>query len=250
MSPARARRIAAGLAVASVTASATGPQAPAAPRVRGPAPITGPTLRASWAARIVLPTAVRAAPRVAARRVGTLATRAAGTGGQVRLLVLGTRRDAAGRRWLRVALPQRPNGRSGWIDANLAQVTRVRWQVEIAVRARRLTVFHDGRRVRSWRVVVGAPRTPTPRGLFAVYARVRQPPGSELGPWALHLTAHSNVLFDYGGGPGRVAMHGRSGPLLADPLGTAASHGCIRMRNANVRWLAARAAPGTPVRIR
>jgi hypothetical protein len=48
----------------------------------------------------------------------------------------------------------------------------------------------------------------------------------------------------------RVAIHGRSGPLLADPLGTAASHGCIRMDNAAVSWLAMRAVEGTPAVVR
>ena len=103
--------------------------------------------------------------------------------------------------------------------------------------------------MRSLRVVVGTPATPTPLGRFAVAERIRQPAGSELGPWALHLTAHSNVLQDYGGGPGRVALHGRSGPLLADPLGSARSHGCVRMDNADVRWLARRLREGTPVRV-
>ena len=35
-------------------------------------------------------------------------------------------------------------------------------------------------------------------------------PSGFLGPWALHLTAHSDVLDDYGGGPGTVAIHGRA----------------------------------------
>jgi lipoprotein-anchoring transpeptidase ErfK/SrfK len=104
--------------------------------------------------------------------------------------------------------------------------------------------------VRRFRAVVGKPSTPTPLGLFAVYERARQPdPDAFLGPWALHLTAHSNVLEDYGGGPGRVALHGRSGASLRDPLGTAASHGCVRVRNGDIRWLAKVAAPGTPVLI-
>ena len=99
----------------------------------------------------------------------------------------------------------------------------------------------------SFRAVVGKPSTPTPRGLFAVDERIRQPAGSELGPWALFLTAHSRVLRNYGGGPGRVAIHGRSGPLLAAPLGTAASHGCIRVDDRRVRWLDRVAVEGTPV---
>lgn len=43
--------------------------------------------------------------------------------------------------------------------------------------------------------------------------------------------------------PGR--HHGRP-----DPLGSAASHGCIRLDNAAVAWLAMRAREGTPARIR
>jgi hypothetical protein len=69
------------------------------------------------------------------------------------------------------------------------------------------------------------------------------------GPFALQLTAHSNTLKNYGGRPGRVAMHGRSGGLLADPLGSARSQGCIRMQNRIIRWLARRAPPGTPVEV-
>lgn len=244
--PARRRRVA--LAATAVILAGTG----ALPASASEIPVarnavSGPTARLAWAAQIVHPAIVRAGPGPGARRVGRVGTAAAWTGGRVRLLVLGVRRGPRGPAWLRVLLPDRPNGRSGWIDADLARLAPVRWRVEIDLRARRLVVRRDGRRVRSWRVVVGKPSTPTPRGTFAVSERVRQPRGSMLGPWALHLTAHSNVLFDYGGGPGRVAMHGRSGPLLADPLGSASSHGCIRMANANIRWLAGRALPGTPV---
>lgn len=252
---------AAGAVAAAVAWPATASAAPSArdagarPRsVIGAAParnaVAAPTPRLAWSAQIVHPAIVRAAPGPRSRRIGRIGTTAAWTGGRVRLLVLGVRSGPSGPAWLRVLLPDRPNGRSGWIDADLARLAPLRWRVEIDVRARRLTAIRDGRRVRSWRVVVGTRSTPTPRGTFAVYERVRQPLGSMLGPWALHLTAHSNVLFDYGGGPGRVAMHGRSGPLLADPLGSASSHGCIRMANANVRWLAARTPPGTPVAAR
>jgi hypothetical protein len=60
--------------------------------------------------------------------------------------------------------------------------------------------------------VVGARRTPTPTGLAAIYERNRQPnPRAFLGPWALSFTSLSNVLESYGGGPGRVAIHGRAG---------------------------------------
>jgi len=111
-------------------------------------------------------------------------------------------------------------------------------------------VYRDGRLVRSFRAVVGAPATPTPVGLFAVYELDRQAdPSGFLGPWVVQLTAFSNVLESFGGGPGRVALHGRGGSSLNDPLGSARSHGCVRIDNSNVAWLARVAVPGTPVRI-
>ena len=79
---------------------------------------------------------------------------------------------------------------------------------------------------------------------------VAQPdPAAFLGPWALHLTAFSPTLLDYGGGPGQVALHGRGGASLADPLGSARSHGCIRIPNIGIRLLARVAREGTPVEI-
>ena len=91
---------------------------------------------------------------------------------------------------------------------------------------------------------------PTPRGLFAVAERVRQPdPNGFLGPWALLLTAHSDALARFEGGPGTVAIHGRAGTSLSDPLGSARSHGCIRIDNSAVSFLARVAREGTPVLI-
>jgi lipoprotein-anchoring transpeptidase ErfK/SrfK len=105
--------------------------------------------------------------------------------------------------------------------------------------------------VRRFRAVVGAPATPTPHGLAAIYERNRQPnPRAFIGPWSLSLSVHSNVLESYGGGPGRVAIHGRAGASLRDPLGTARSHGCIRILNRHVSWMARKLPAGTPVQIR
>jgi lipoprotein-anchoring transpeptidase ErfK/SrfK len=150
-----------------------------------------------------------------------------------------------------VALPQRPNGRTGWLAADRVVLTRTRLRVVVRLDARRVELLRAGRVVRRWRAVVGAPGTPTPTGRFAVYEKARQAdPHGFLGPWALHLTGHSDVLDDYGGGPGRVALHGRDGASLRDPLGSAASHGCIRIDDTNIAELARRVRPGTPVTIR
>ena len=50
------------------------------------------------------------------------------------------------------------------------------------------------------------------------------------------------------GGPGRVAIHGRDGASLSDPLGSARSHGCIRIDNTSIDWMAANIPQGTQSR--
>jgi L,D-transpeptidase catalytic domain len=165
------------------------------------------------------------------------------------LLVLGSA-TVEGREWLRVLLPVRPTGSSGWIPADDVALRPDDLWIEIHKSARRLLVFRDGRRVRRFPVVIGKAATPTPAGLAAIYEHNRQPdPQGFLGPWALPLTALSRVLMNFGGGPGRIAIHGRDGESLLDPLGSAASHGCIRIPDGAIRWLASHAPLGTPVRI-
>ncbi len=71
--------------------------------------------------------------------------------------------------------------------------------------------------------------------------------------WVLTLTAHSDVLRTFDGGDGLTAIHGRGGASLQDPLGSARSHGCIRLGNRAIDWLVhtiGRAQlPGTPIQI-
>jgi lipoprotein-anchoring transpeptidase ErfK/SrfK len=198
-------------------------------------------------ARVVAPTWALARPG-GGRTVMNVSPLAEWGGGPVQYLVLRSKL-VDGRRWFRVRLPERPNSAAGWISADVTRVSTTPWRIEVSTSKSRVTVERAGRPVVSFAAVVGKPSTPTPRGLFAIDESIRQPAGSELGPWALFLTAHSRVLDDYGGGPGRIAIHGRAGPLLADPLGTPASHGCIRIADARVRWLSHVAVDGTPVEV-
>ncbi|HEY0277513.1 MAG TPA: L,D-transpeptidase [Solirubrobacterales bacterium] len=218
--------------------------AAAAPAQADPFALT-PTL--AHVARVVAPTRALSAPG-AGRVVMKVSPLSEWGEGEVQYLVLRSEL-VAGRRWLEVRLPERPNDDVGWISANVARVSTTPWRIQVSTDDARLTVERAGRRVASFSAVVGKPSTPTPRGLFAIDEPIRQPAGSELGPWALFLTAHSRVLDDYGGGPGRIAIHGRAGPLLVDPLGSKASHGCIRIPNAKVRWLSRIAVDGTPVEV-
>jgi lipoprotein-anchoring transpeptidase ErfK/SrfK len=233
--------------VAGATSSGAGGQAGAGAPGVGPDPFLL-TPKLAHLARVVAPTRALARPG-AGRTVMHVPTLAPWGGGQVQLLVLGSAlRD--GQRWLHVRLPERPNTMSGWIRAAVTVDSTTPWRILVSTAHERVTVTRAGRLAVSFRAVVGKPSTPTPRGLFAIDERIRQPAGSELGPWALFLTAHSRVLRNYGGGPGRVAIHGRAGPLLAAPLGTAASHGCIRVDDRRVRWLDRIAVEGTPVLVR
>ena len=102
-------------------------------------------------------------------------------------------------------------------------------------------------------MVIGAPATPTPTGLFSIIGALRSSPNAFLGSWIRPLTAHSNALQEFEGGDGTVGVHGRGGASLLDPLGSARSHGCIRVSNADIDWLVhtigAPQLDGIPVRV-
>jgi lipoprotein-anchoring transpeptidase ErfK/SrfK len=184
------------------------------------------------------------------RPIATLASRTTYTRSGTRLLVVGAHYGQDGRLRLKAIVPLRPTNRPAWIRADKVRLMQNRWFVRID-RARRLvSVYRDGRVVRRFRAVVGAPGTPTPRGLAALLEEVpAADPTIFTGPWSLHLTAFSRVLDRFGAGDGRIAVHGRGPASLGDPLGTARSHGCVRIDNGRVRYLQRALPLGTPVRI-
>ena len=170
-------------------------------------------------------------------------------GGPTELLVL-DRWRGDGREWLRVRLPDRPNDAAGWIESGVAVLRTTPWRIVVSTERRTVEVFRLDEWVRTFRAVVGAPASPTPHGRFAIAERIHlADPNGFYGSWILTLTAHSTVYEHFDGGDGRAAIHGRGGASLLDPLGTARSHGCVRLDNRAVDWLARIARPGTPVRI-
>jgi lipoprotein-anchoring transpeptidase ErfK/SrfK len=52
----------------------------------------------------------------------------------------------------------------------------------------------------------------------------------------------------FAGGPGQIAIHGTDN--LAGALGSAASHGCVRLGTSAITWLARRIGAGVPLTIR
>jgi lipoprotein-anchoring transpeptidase ErfK/SrfK len=112
--------------------------------------------------------------------------------------------------------------------------------------ARRVAVYSYGRVIRRFQAVVGKPSTPTPTGRFFIEEALDI--SSQVGgPFALATSARSNVLQEFEGGPGQIAIHGTNG--LSGALGTAASHGCIRLGTDSITWLATRVGRGVPLTI-
>jgi hypothetical protein len=169
------------------------------------------------------------------------------------LLVLAADRAGDGGCWVEVRLPTRPNLAKGWLRAGDVLLQPTDWSIVISRAARTLTLSRRGILVMQARVVVGKAATPTPTGLFSIIGAWRSPPDAFDGSWVLPLTAHSDVLASFDGGDGTVGIHGRGGTSLADPLGTALSHGCIRLDNHAidllVRLVGAGGLAGIPVRV-
>jgi lipoprotein-anchoring transpeptidase ErfK/SrfK len=190
---------------------------------------------------------VHRAPEAKSAEVSIVAANRPLTGEQTTLPVIGRATGPGAAMWLRVMLPGRPNVSTGWITEEGTTELRTQWRVVVDLAAREVIVYDSGRSVRALRGVVGKPSTPTPTGRFFVEETVQMPPGHAGGPLALALSARSNALQTFEGGPGQIAIHGMEG--LGGTVGAAESHGCVRMTNADIDWLAAHIEPGVPVTI-
>lgn len=186
-------------------------------------------------------------PARGSRPLGLVQSRRPLTGERTVLPVLGRNTDAGGLQWLHVRLPGRPNGRLGWIRQRGTVASTTRWHVVVELSQRRVTVYRSGRPVRMVRAVVGKPSTPTPRGEFFVEEAIQLRAADVGAPFALALSSRSTVLQEFAGGPGQIALHGLSN--VGGVLGSASSHGCVRLDNATMRWLVLRIGPGVPVTI-
>lgn len=149
--------------------------------------------------------------------------------------------------WVRVLLPVRPNGASGWVRRDQVALATTDFYMVIGLAEHRITVFNGNSIVLDERIGLGAGGTPTPTGLFFIKELLQPPnPAGPYGPFAYGLSAFSDVLFSFGGGPGTVGVHGTNDP---SSLGRNVSNGCIRMSNSGVTRLARMLPLGVPVRI-
>src|SRR5215211_557711 len=163
-------------------------------------------------------------------------------------LISEARRTAAGETWLKVLLPRRPNGSSGWVQRDQVRIRPVSHEVVVDLSSRTASLLEDRRKVRSFRVGVGTSGTPTPTGRFYVTVKLKPPQisAAAYGAWALGLSGYSEVHQTFGTGDGQIALHGTYKPWL---LGQPVSNGCVRMDNDTISRLAETLPLGTPVTI-
>jgi lipoprotein-anchoring transpeptidase ErfK/SrfK len=190
---------------------------------------------------------VRTGPTAHSGRIESVAARRPLTRARTVLPILARASSRRRGSWLHVRLPGRPNGHKGWISTNRTRLTSTAWRILVKLSTRRVTVFHGTHARRHFRAVVGKPSTPTPRGAFFIEEALALSSHETGGPFALATSARSNVFQEFEGGPGQIAIHGTNN--LTGALGTAASHGCIRLGTRAITWLARRIGGGVPLTI-
>jgi hypothetical protein len=127
-----------------------------------------------------------------------------------------------------------PNGTTGWVRrGTLGGYETVR--THLIIDRARLTarLQRRERTVFLARIGIGKRRWPTPAGSFIVRNRITGFDDPEYGALAFGTTARSDTLTDWPGG-GFIGIHGTNQPAI---LPGRVSHGCIRMRNRDIRRL-------------
>jgi lipoprotein-anchoring transpeptidase ErfK/SrfK len=152
-----------------------------------------------------------------------------------------------GSEWVQVRALRNRTQVKVWIPKWATRRVWIAYKIKIDISSRLATVYKNGKVNRRFRVVVGAPSTPTPRGTWYVVDRMHLHNSWSQGRWALATSAFSRVLKRFDGGQGQVALHARG--ALREPVGTAASHGCVRFNNGDISWIAAHVPNGTQIQI-
>jgi len=184
-------------------------------------------------------------PKTTARTVGKLRLKT-GEGTDDLVLVIARTTDSKDRVWLKVRLPIRPNGTTGWVQENaLSELQPVNSWIKVSTKTDRITVVKNDKRVFSTPVGVGQRQWPTPKGQFYIRAKLTNFRDVFYGPIAYVTSATSDQLTDWPGG-GIVGIHGTSLPGL---IPGKISHGCVRMKNADIKELDRLVEVGTPITV-
>ena len=174
-------------------------------------------------------------PDTTSKTVGKLKLKS-GVGTDDLVLVLARTTDSQDRVWLKVRLPIRPNGTTGWVQENaLSELQPVDSWIKVSTKTYKVTVIKKGKKV----------FCPTPRGQFYIRAKLTNFGDPFYGPLAYITSATSDTLTDWPGG-GIVGVHGTNEPGL---IPGRISHGCVRMKNADILKLNKLIKVGTPITI-
>lgn len=152
--------------------------------------------------------------------------------------------------WLGVTATERPNGELAWIHMKNRGLDfrRTPYSLHADLSGRWVELRRRGRRVRRMSVAIGRPGSETPTGRFAVTDKLS---GYGYGPYygccILALNGHQPNLPPGWTGGNRLAIHGTNAP---GTIGAAASAGCLRAGDADLRVLMRRVPLGTPVFVR
>jgi lipoprotein-anchoring transpeptidase ErfK/SrfK len=150
--------------------------------------------------------------------------------------------------WVKVLLPERPNGRTGWIESADVELQTTPYRIDVQLGARLIFVYEGNEVLLKETIAIGTPETPTPPGQYYIRVLLESiDPTSVYGPFAYGLSAHSEVLTEFSGGDAEVGIHGNND---ASVLGQPVTSGCIRMSNEGITMLTELLPLGTPVEIR
>lgn len=134
-----------------------------------------------------------------------------------------------------------------------AMATSLLGAIKIDISERKLYLYDEGKLVKTFGVAVGRPRYPTPTGHYKIISKVYHPAWSPPpSPWAAGLEpvppGPNNPLGTrwMGLSAPHVGIHGTPSDWS---IGTAASHGCIRMHIPEAERLFELVYVGTPVDI-
>lgn len=162
------------------------------------------------------------------------------------LLIFGVNEQRG--QWLNVKLPMRPNGSTGWIKASDVKLRKVSNRVVVTLSEFKLRAYRGDQLLFETPVGIGKDKSPTPQGNF--YIDIAVPFAKTTGPYGafmLSVAGFSEVLSNFGGGVGQIAIHGTNN---RPSVGVKASNGCLRLTNEAVLRLKDLAPTGTPVQIR
>lgn len=193
---------------------------------------------------VLQPVEVRAQPAGTSRVVARLTTRT--PEGTTNVVLALARVERGGQLWIKARLPVLPNNTTGWIRREqLGGYNQVNTHLVISTTKFTATLYRFKKPIYTARIGVGKSQWPTPTGRFYIRNKLTKYSSPFYGPIAFGTSARSAVLTDWPAG-GFIGIHGTNLPRL---IPGRISHGCIRLRNADILRLETLMPLGTPLTI-